>query len=515
MKPIGVRVRQELVHALRERYRVSMREEKARILEEFVAVSGYHRKYAIRVLNGDINPDNRTRRRIRPRLYDEAVRQAMIVLWEAADRVCGKRLKALLPVLVLALERHGHLCLEEALRAKLLAASAATIDRLLRGARAAGQPKRRRLPTPLRQSVPVRTFADWGDPPPGNMETDLVAHCGNTPAGSYVHTLVLTDIASGWVECIALVVRQATLVVAALEGLRLSMPFPLRGLDIDNGSEFLNETLLHYCVGHGIELTRSRPYHKNDQAWVEQKNGAVVRRLVGYRRFEGLEAAQALSRLYAASRLFVNFFQPSFKLAEKTRVGARVSKRYHAPLTPCARLLASEAVAEQVKVRLREIAETLDPLRLLDEIRKMQHHLAALADGEQPHTPLSPHEDLGRFLASLSTAWCAGEVRPTHCAKPRPSRQWRTRTDPFASVWPELCRCLEVEPDQTGLQLFERLQREHPGVFPDGQLRTLQRRLKDWRTQAARRLVFGVQDDTMRIMLPGKISSEAAGKILM
>src|SRR5262249_11416156 len=146
-------------------------------------------------------------------------------------------------------------------------------------------------------------------------------------------------------------------------------------IDSDNGSEFVNETLLAYCGRHGIEFTRSRPQRKNDQAWVEQKNGSVVRRLVGYGRLEGIRGVEALSRLYTASRLFVNFFQPSFKLAEKNRVGARVSKRYHVPETPCARLLVSSGIAERMKERLRAILATLDPLRLLDEIRTVQHHL--------------------------------------------------------------------------------------------------------------------------------------------
>jgi hypothetical protein len=196
------------------------------------------------------------------------------------------------------------------------------------------------------------------------MEADLVAHSGETVAGSFVHTLVVTDIASGWTECVVLVAREGTLIVEALTRLRAMMPFPLRGFDTDNGSEFLNEIVLAYCAEHGIEFTRSRPYRKNDQAWVEQKNGAIVRRLVGYRRLEGIAAAETLARLYAASRLFVNFFQPSFKLAAKTRVGARVRKHYHAPETPCARLLASTAVAEDVKEQLRAVAASLDPLRL-------------------------------------------------------------------------------------------------------------------------------------------------------
>jgi hypothetical protein len=145
---------------------------------------------------------------------------------------------------------------------------------------------------------------------------------------------------------VALAAREGSLIIEALVRLRTILPFPLLGFDTDNGSEFVNETVLAYCTDSGIEFTRSRPYRKNDQAWIEQKNGSVVRRLVGYRRLQGIAGAEALSRLYAASRLFVNFYQPSFKLAEKKRNGARVSKRYHAPETPCARLLQSDAVSD-------------------------------------------------------------------------------------------------------------------------------------------------------------------------
>ena len=218
---------------------------------------------------------------------------------------------------------------------------------------------------------------------------------------SYTH-LVLTDVASGWTECVALLVREGALVADALERLRTTMPFALRGIDSDNGSEFINETVLSYCQAHNIEFTRSRPHRKNDQAWVEQRNGSVVRRLVGYGRLEGLRAAEALARLYTSSRLFVNFFQPSFKLAEKTRTGARVTKRYHAPETPWARLLASSAVDERMKDRLRAVLATLDPLRLLDEIRTVQEHLAGLANVDEVH--VLPHRDgdLDRFLKSLT-----------------------------------------------------------------------------------------------------------------
>ena len=222
---------------------------------------------------------------------------------------------------------------------------------------------------------------------------------------------MLTDVASGWTECVALIVQDGALIVEALTRLRATLPFRLSGLDTDNGSVFLNETVLAFCTTHGIEFTRSRPYRKNDQAWVEQKNGAVVRRFVGHRRLEGIAAAEALTRLYAATRLFVNVFQPSFKLAETLREGARLSKRYHAPETPCARLPASDAITDAVKDRLRGLTVTLDPLRLLDEIRTMQHHVACLGAGASP-TALPPRSaDLDLFLRGLSTAWRDGEVR--------------------------------------------------------------------------------------------------------
>ena len=491
MSEISTAARQELVQAIGGRYRTVSADEKGRILDEFVALTGYLRKHAIRVLNGFTGRPTFTRRG-RLRLYDEAVRQALIVFWEASDRICGKRLKPLLPVLLPALERHGHISLDPAVRGHLLTVSASTIDRMLSGARASTGGRRARAKTTpaVRRRVPVRTFADWHEPAPGFVEADLVVHCGESMAGSFASTLVLTDIASGWIECIALLVRDSSLIVDALERLRATLPFPLRGIDTDNGSEFINELLITFCTDHGIEFTRSRPYRKNDQAWVEQKNGSVVRRLVGYGRLEGVAAGEALSRLYSASRLFVNFFQPSFKLADKERVGAHVRKRYYAPETPCARLLASTAIAESMKDRLRAVLGTLDPLRLLDEIRTVQHHLAGLAAGERVHVLPHRDADLDRFLKSLAHAWRDGEVRPTHRSGPKPPRHWRTRADPFEATWPRVVTWLESEPDRTAKELFERLRGERPGEFSVGQVRTLQRRVKEWRRLAARRLVF-------------------------
>jgi hypothetical protein len=535
--------RAELTNAVRRRYGAATGAEKRKILDEFIAVTGYHEKSAIRALNAE-PVAKRRQTRVRPSLYDEAVRAALIVLWEASDRVCGKRLRALLPILLPALERNGHLHVAEPIREKIVAMSASTIDRLLRVPRSATRLKKARRAMPgVRRRIPVRTFADWNEPPPGSMEMDLVAHCGEVNRGSYVNSLVLTDIASGWTEAAPLVVRESGLLVETLDRIRQGLPFALRAVDVDNGSEFVNESLINCCLSHGIELTRSRPWRKNDQAWIEQKNGAVVRKLLGYRRFQGIAAAQAITRLYGASRLFVNFFQPSFKLAEKHRQGAQVSKRYHPPQTPCDRLLQAESIPEAAKGKLREVANALDPLKLLEEIRAVQAHLAALADGETPSSAIPEPPDLSAFIAGLSSAWRAGEVRPTFSidAKPRylrglqgvaqrdvvnppmkiiaaaPVAQPAALPQPsmavqeiserpqliyaepgkpiyhaLTMVWPLVCRRLEGFPNITSTQLLEELCIQFPGRFHPKHVDRLAERVKQWRQGArARGVVIG------------------------
>jgi len=488
--------RDELVAAVAKRYAQSSRPERARILDEFVAVTGHHRKHAMRLLRGAAAGSAQPRGQ-RRRVYDAAMHEALVVLWEASDRLCGKRLRPLLPALVEAMERHGHLALAPEVRVGVLAMSAATIDRALGEVRerATGK-KRRRRPSSsaVRRSVPVRTFADWQDPAPGFFEADLVAHSGPTARGSFLQTLVLTDIATGWTECAPLLVREQVLVTEVLEEIRRVLPFALLGFDTDNDTAFMNETVQAYCAAAAVEFTRCRPYRKNDQAWVEQKNGAVVRRMVGYRRLEGLEEAAALAELYGAVRLFVNFFQPSFKLAAKSRDGAVVRKRYHAPATPYQRLLADGRVSEAVRERLRAVHAGLDPVRLLQDIRLAQGRLVEIADrtdrtaGAERAAVTAP--TLEEFLAGLRTAWREGEVRPTAQAKPK-AKRGRRRPDPFAAVTARLHEWFAAEPWRTSRELLGRLQAEIPDRYPEKLLRTLQRRLKQWRGEAARQLVFG------------------------
>lgn len=493
--------RDELIEALRKRYRRARKVEKTRILDEFVALSGFHRKHAVRLLNASQQGVGRTCRLGR-RVYDEAVREALIVLWETTDRICGKRLKAAIPFLIGSMERHGHLMLDDLVRARLLEVSAATIDRILRPAREKknGRKRRRRTAnTKAGRQIPVRTASEWKDPAPGYFECDFVAHCGGSMAGSFVHSLVVTEIVSGWTDCVPLVVREQSVVAEALDVLRKRLPVEMCGLDTDNDSAFINDTVLGYCAKHGIEFTRSRPWHKNDQAWIEQKNGSVVRRLVGYRRFEGLIAAHRLGRLYNVALPHANFFQPSFKLVGKTRIGSKVKRRYSKPATPCDRLLSNEYISDETKQKLSTQRAALDPLWLLKTVRDVQAELAALDDVTGVAGTANGAEDLEQFLARLPEQWRSGEVRPTHQSKPKPSRSWRTRADPFASVWHRVLTWLETEPDATAKSLFERLQREYPETFAPGQLRTLQRRVRSWRRAMARELLW----------LEGKSDSES------
>ncbi|MGZ2442146.1 ISNCY family transposase [Sinorhizobium medicae] len=484
MGQLSMATRKELTAAVSERYRASTRAEKARILDEFVVITGFHRKHAMRLLRR--HGRESTGRRARPRVYEEAERNALILLWEASDRVCGKRLKALLPVLVEAMERHGHFNLAPEIRGKLLAMSAATIDRTLGPIREGlGRPRRRPAAHALRRSIPIRTSADWDNPAPGFVEADLVAHCGPSARGSFIQTLVLTDIATGWTECAPLLVREQTLLSSVLTEMRKQLPFALLGLDTDNDTVFMNETLKAYCDAASIVFTRCRPYRKNDQAFVEQKNGAVVRRMVGYRRFEGLEAATLLAKLYRSARLFVNFFQPSFKLIAKQRDGARVRKTYSPPATPHQRLIADARTSDAVRSRLQEIYAGL-----LRDIRALQERLAALADTPPAMRTDGVAQPIDLFLASLRTAWKDGAARPTDRPIVKAKRE-RRRPDPLVKATADLRSWFEAEPWRTGSELLSRLQAEYPGDYPDKLLRTLQRRLKVWRSEQADALLFG------------------------
>jgi hypothetical protein len=492
--------RQELTEAVGERYRSSDRSEKRQILDEFVELTGYHRKHAIRVLCRE--PQLPRAKPGPQRRYDDDVRAALITLWEAADRICGKRLKALIPTLIESMTRHGHLSLSKGVHQRLKQVSAATIDRLLHDVReqAFGGLHRRAsgVGSAIRRAVPIRTFSDWNDPLPGYFEIDFVQHCGGGKVDSeLVHTLVMTDIATGWTECLAMPFRRGAFVLEYIEQVRRALPFSLRGLDCDNDTAFMNEAVFDFCKATGIELTRSRAYKKNDQAWVEQKNGAIVRRLVGYGRLQGLEATEILASLYQVSRLYINFFQPSFKLKFKTRHGAKVTKHYESPLTPLERVLRSTSVPEATKRKLRTQFRALDPLDLLCRMREAQKNVANRSEcrTSQSETAIFDRVALADFLSSLGTAWQDGEVRPTHQRKSSVPHTWRSRQDPFEHTWPTIQQWLESEPGITARKLHERLVALAPAMYSSAQLRTLQRRVKAWRSNRARELVTRILSD--------------------
>lgn len=474
--------RMEITAAVRKRYRSAKTAEKTRILNEFVETTGYHRKHALRLMNSE---PNKTAGKTTKRIYDEAVRQALTLVWEAGDRMCGKRLKVALPSLVTSLEGHGHLVVDAEVRQRLFAVSPATIDRILEPVRerAGRKRQRRKRQNAVQRQVPVRTHQDADKLVPGYFECDFVVHNGGITPGNCVHTLTMTDVCSGWTECVALIARQQTLVVEALDLVRPHLPLPLLGFDSDNDSAFMNETLFDYCKAQGLVQTRSRPYKKNDQAWVEQKNGAVVRHFAGYARFEGLATTRALSHLYQSVRLYVNYFQPSFKLKSKQRIGAKVKKLYYPPATPCDRLLSSDHVSEQAKQRLRERREQLDPVGLLHKIRNAQAALTA-TENELIKT------DLEEFLTQLPTLWHEGEANPVHKPKAKTERTWRTHKDPFEASWDTIVSWLEAAPDLAANEILQRLQSEEPDKYSAAQLRTLQRRVKSWRHKKARALIF-------------------------
>jgi hypothetical protein len=515
---ISMGARREVVSAVTERYRSAKRAEKGRMLDALCATTGWHRKHAVRALrqHETVGPGGVEAPRERRRRYGATIKDALTALWEASDRVCGKRLKVMIPTLLPALEQHGRLQLGQADRDRVLAISAATIDRLLIDVKVAASGGRRRRAgfySAIRREVPIRTFNDWNSPPPGFCEVDMVAHGGTSVAGSFIQTLTMVDIATGWTECLPLVTRDGSLVVEAINRAQSLFPWLLRGVDFDNDSAFMNDVVVPWCREQKLEVTRSRAYKKNDQAFVEQKNGAVVRRLMGYGRFDGVETARVMGRLYAAARLYVNFFQPSFKLKEKRREGAKVIKRYHPPSTPYERTLAHPKVTTAVKKRLRDQYRSLDPIALLAEIRATQEELGNRVDRRAGQA-----RGLQRVCASTAPATAAfakalgktvkvGEPRATHR---RPHRRYKTRVRMPSKVDPHIATIegwLAEQPQLTALAIVGRLGEKYPEEFGARQHSIVQRLLRTLRRKAAEQLVAQepLGDATTAAPLPGVV----------
>ena len=477
------------------RYRSLSRAGKQLLLNELQALTGYHRKSLLRRLNQQPDQRQSSQRGQHRRRYGPEVVEALVPLWEASDRLCGKRLHALLPQLVESLEHHGHLQLEQGVRARVLTMSSATIDRLLAPVRqsSAGNGWRRppRAHSGVRRRVQVRTFKGWDDhKQPGWLEIDLVAHCGGRLEGRFIWTLVATDIATGWSESLPVITRDGASVLAAIQRLRQQLPFPLRGIDADNDPAFMNALMEQWCDApeQGIELTRSRAYQSNDQAWVEQKNGMLIRRVVGYERLVGLEAAQLLAELYAALRLFTNLFQPSFKLKSSVREGGRIKRQHHPPRTPLQQLLRTGVLSDQEAQGLRELRKRCDPVALLGTMRSCQSRLALLISGQRAsamagdplswQTPEEEKRELEGFLQGLQALW--RQSRPLQ-KKPKPRQGRRSRVDPFEAHADLVPQWLEAEADVGSQELLDRLIALDPERYGPQHKRTLQRRIRDWR----------------------------------
>jgi hypothetical protein len=490
--------RRELTDSIRERYVESSRSEKTRILDELTLSTGYSRKHAIAVLRQGAGPsESKPRRRsCTPRLYSEEVREALVSVWEACDRLCSKRLVPYLPRFLPVLERCGHLKISTETRRRLLRISPATVDRLLYEKRHA---KARSLVATrpgslLKHQIPVRTFTDWNDDRVGFLEADSVAHCGSSMAGTFLNTLVLTDIKTGWTECLALLYKDQDFVVQAIAEARCRFPFPVRGLDTDNGSEFMTNKLLAYCEQERLTFTRSRPYKKNDQCFVEQKNGSIVRRLVGYDRYEGIEPARIMAELYSVIRLWSNFFQPSMRLVSKSRRGAKTRRIYDTPRTPYDRVLSSIEVAPSLKASLRRQYRGLDPVALLERLKRLQDELWTHGYRELPSRaaealPAIPAASIEGILAPEAPP-NDKEPREYHKTKRRHKKHkkhksyvhwWRTCPDPFEHVWSECEQELAKQSNLAATVLLERLQARYPGQYDRSKLRTLQRRVRAWR----------------------------------
>lgn len=375
----------EYVQKVRPRYQRSSKQGKQKILDEFVLVTNMHRKSSIRLLNRPCATGN-GRRSGRPKEYGADAAAALATIWEASDRLCSGRLHPFLPEMIEILRRHGELQVGRDVEERLCRMSPSTMDRLLRSHRRNGGRKPFSLTRPgslLKNCIPIRTFADWPENKPGYVETDLVAHCGDSAEGFFLHTLCAVDVDSGWTECLPVWGKTVTHVRQSIHRMRQNLPFRLLGIDSDNGGEFINHSLYNYCRDEKITFTRSRSYKKNDSCHVEQKNGNIVRRLVGYDRYVSKSAFECLGRTYSLIRLYINFFQPTMKLINKTRHGARVNKTYDTAQTPYQRLLQSGVLTEVRKTDLAAAYKGLNPLMLLKQINSSLQQLWHLAEHQR------------------------------------------------------------------------------------------------------------------------------------
>jgi site-specific recombinase XerD len=486
---LRTQARRVLLQQVAPAYHRALGSQKQQILGEFVTATGYVRKYAQWLLNHTeevFAPPTVLRRR-----YGPEVEEALVLAWKTLNRICSKRFIPFLPSIVETLEADGHLELNEEHRRLLLSMSAATADRLLQAHRYThphGLSTTKAGPL-LKQQIPIRTFAQWDEAQPGFLEVDLVAHCGGRLQGGCLYTITLTDVATSWTECLPLLNRGREAVLAALQRARVLFPFPILGLDTDNGGEFINDEVADFCVREQITFTRGRPYEKRDQCFVEQKNGVVVRQVVGHGRLVGEHAYRQLDELYRALHWYVNCFQPSMKLVSKQVEGRKIRRVYDAAKTPLQRVLLSRALSPAQQQELRTIGKAFDPFRLFQQVEQLQqatfHCEAGHSSADQPTPPIS--------LVPFDLTACAAELvlqegsetgeDPQEEQKRASALDWRrTSKDPFAEQWEQILTWVQANPTRSSGDILRELQSQFPGRSEFSHLRTLQRGMRKIRT---------------------------------
>ncbi|MBK5249322.1 MAG: transposase family protein [Actinomycetales bacterium] len=395
-----MRERQAVTRTVATRYRSASKGAKKQILDELCATTGWHRDHARKALRQALGtrPVGRTRRKPakpRPPKYGEEVIAALRKVWAVMNCAAGKRMAPFMAEIVERLRGCGELDITDETAALLCSMSAATIDRRLAADRKKLALKGRSGTKPgtlLKSQIPIRTWAQWDEQRPGFVEIDCVGHEGGDPSGDFCQTLTVTDIHTGWTETQAVKNKAQKWVFAALVDIREAFPFPIKGIDSDNGSEFINHHLVRWCEEHELTFTRSRAGNKNDGAHVEEKNWSVVRKAVGYHRYDTPAEQDLLNRLYGLLRLQNNFFSPSQKLIEKHRHGAKVTKRYDTAQTPYQRVLADPNVTKKAKTALTRLYTRLNPAQLRRDILDLQDEiLATVRAKHQPaRLPVDP-----------------------------------------------------------------------------------------------------------------------------
>ena len=377
-----MRTRAEVIKRFEAGYRKAGKKEKGRILDGISESTGISRSRARRILSGSGVKKQKKRKPGRAPKYDAAFVAVLERVWVYMDFACGRRFVAGMADMLTALKKCGEFEANEEILAKLKTVSAATADRLLSKAKKGLIIKGKSTTKPgtlLKKDIPIRMGDEWDDAVPGFVEIDLVAHCGESTAGDYVNTLSVTDICTGWTETAAVLNKAQIHISNALKGIETRQLFDFKGIDSDNGSEFINHHLYRWCKERGIVFTRSRPYKKNDNCHVEQKNWHVVRRNIGYARYEGQAATDVMNEYYALLRLYSNFFLPQTKLIGKIRNGGKVRKQYDKPKTPFRRLLESDKISAETKTELQEIFASLNPAELQRKMAAALERLLVLA----------------------------------------------------------------------------------------------------------------------------------------